>query len=288
MAPSPMQQMQLLLLPCMGAVAALRLMPTSPAAMTVQHNQQCRAFSRKTDSLSGHGAFLRVHDWVTWRSITTCQASQPRTPRSRAVPLMSAPETASAAVQTEPQHIQVASHAETSASASAQVVDQAEQPAEASAPKKCHEPVELHFSEAGARSLTKAPPIVILHGLFGAGGNFKTWASGLASQLDADKTPRRIMLVDLRNHGSSAHSSEMSFDAMAADVLALLDKQGIKQAVLCGHSLGGKVAMALALARPERIERLIVLDIAPGAWRWRRHVGHTSARACATELFARS
>uniref|UniRef100_A0A7S4AZL5 AB hydrolase-1 domain-containing protein n=1 Tax=Chrysotila carterae TaxID=13221 RepID=A0A7S4AZL5_CHRCT len=55
----------------------------------------------------------------------------------------------------------------------------------------------------------------------------------------------------------------MSFDAMAADVLALLDKQGIKQAVLCGHSLGGKVAMALALARPERIERLIVLDIAP-------------------------
>lgn len=76
-------------------------------------------------------------------------------------------------------------------------------------------------------------------------------------------TPRRVLLADLRNHGDSPHNSDMSFEQMAADVTSLLDEQGIERAVLCGHSIGGKVAMATALLHPDRVERLMVLDMAP-------------------------
>ena len=71
------------------------------------------------------------------------------------------------------------------------------------------------------------------------------------------------MLVDLRNHGQSAHAATMAFQHMADDVRELLDRENIQRAVLCGHSLGGKVAMALALSDPDRVDRLVVLDIAP-------------------------
>ena len=139
--------------------------------------------------------------------------------------------------------------------------------------------VRLHFAEAG-NQLAPAdapPPLVVLHGLLGAGGNFRTWATRLHREHEPS---RRILLVDLRNHGNSIHSESMRLEEMAADVLRLLDENGIERAAVCGHSLGGKVAMMLALLHPRRVERLVVLDIAPV--KYGPGDGSGWAEACAT------
>jgi esterase len=115
----------------------------------------------------------------------------------------------------------------------------------------------LHFLDQGEPT---APPLVILHGLFGTLDNWQTLARRWA-----DEAGLRVISVDLRNHGRSFHSPEHSYALMAQDVLALLDHLAIDPAHLTvlGHSMGGKVAMTLALGYPERLAQLIVLDIAP-------------------------
>ena len=120
--------------------------------------------------------------------------------------------------------------------------------------------VKLATADVGSLRATSETPLIILHGLYGAGGNFQTWAKKLAQDYEPN---RRIVLVDLRNHGDSEHASDMSFSTMAADVIGVLDQLSIERAVFCGHSLGGKVAMTAALLHPERVERLMVLDMAP-------------------------
>jgi esterase len=86
----------------------------------------------------------------------------------------------------------------------------------------------------------------------------------LGVQLDQ---PRRILGVDLRNHGDSQHNEHMSYQAMAQDVIQFLDSQQLEKVILVGHSMGGKVAQALALLYPDRVEGLVVLDIAPVKYR---------------------
>jgi pimeloyl-ACP methyl ester carboxylesterase len=115
----------------------------------------------------------------------------------------------------------------------------------------------LHFLEQGDPA---APPLVILHGLFGTLDNWQTLARRWA-----DEAGLRVISVDLRNHGRSFHAPEHSYALMAQDVLALFDHLGLDAArlTLLGHSMGGKVAMTLALGYPERLAQLIVLDIAP-------------------------
>lgn len=117
-------------------------------------------------------------------------------------------------------------------------------------------PIELFFTEFGT-----GPPIIILHGLFGSGTNWRSIARRLGES-------HRVLVVDQRNHGSSPHTETMSYPAMAADVRTLMDNQGLAQATLLGHSLGGKVAMMTALAYPKRVERLIIIDIAPVRYAW--------------------
>lgn len=112
-------------------------------------------------------------------------------------------------------------------------------------------PVPLAFQEVGA-----GPPVLVLHGLLGQGRNWASLAKPLAAR-------RRVLLVDLRNHGRSPHHAEMTYPAMAADLEALLDRLGLARASLLGHSMGGKAAMVLALTRPERVDRLVVVDVAP-------------------------
>lgn len=102
---------------------------------------------------------------------------------------------------------------------------------------------------------TNADPVVILHGLMGNSVNFQKIASLIQD--------RRVFALDLRNHGDSPHSEDMSLDAMVDDLLQLLDAKGFDQVSLLGHSLGGKVAMAAALSSPNRVAKLIVADIAP-------------------------
>jgi len=115
--------------------------------------------------------------------------------------------------------------------------------------------VILQAVEAGS-ALGEEPPVVLLHGLFGAAANFAAIQRRLAAA-------RRVIAFDLRNHGASPHDPAMSYSAMAADVLDSLTAMGVPQAALIGHSMGGKVAMQAALLRPDRVTRLLVADIAP-------------------------
>jgi pimeloyl-ACP methyl ester carboxylesterase len=101
-------------------------------------------------------------------------------------------------------------------------------------------------------------PLVIAHGLFGAGRNWTSLAKRLAKS-------RPVIVVDMRNHGDSPWSDEAGYRAMAADLAETVAAAGGVADVL-GHSMGGKAAMALALSAPERVRRLIVADIAPVAY----------------------
>lgn len=103
-------------------------------------------------------------------------------------------------------------------------------------------------------------PLILLHGVFGSLENL----GGIARQLQDEW---QIHALDQRNHGSSFHSDTMDYPSMAADVLAYMDEQGIDKASLLGHSMGGKVAMQVALKAPERVEKLIVADISPVSYR---------------------
>lgn len=102
-------------------------------------------------------------------------------------------------------------------------------------------------------------PLLILHGLFGTLDNWATLAKRFAEHYN-------VFLVDLRNHGRSPHHAEHNYDAMADDVLELVEELGIPTPAIMGHSMGGKVAMKYALKYPTRLTRLIVVDIAPKAY----------------------
>lgn len=112
--------------------------------------------------------------------------------------------------------------------------------------------VKLHIRELGG----SGPTAVLLHGLFGSGDNL----AGLGAALTEG---HRVLLVDLRNHGRSEWGDNMTLSAMAADVVAMLDRLDVQSLVLVGHSLGGKVAMQVALQYPDRVAALVVVDIAP-------------------------
>jgi pimeloyl-ACP methyl ester carboxylesterase len=110
-----------------------------------------------------------------------------------------------------------------------------------------------------------APPVLFLHGLLGNKRNFATIARSLSGQLQKQ---RRIVGLDLRNHGDNHHDwrTDMSYQSMAADVLDFMDRHDLDAVELVGHSVGGKVAQAVALLEPDRIDGLCVLDIAPVAY----------------------
>lgn len=107
----------------------------------------------------------------------------------------------------------------------------------------------LHLQNAGA------PPMVILHGLLGSSRNWTTVGKRLQESFD-------VHLMDLRNHGGSPHADSMRWAELAGDVLAYLNGEGLDAPILLGHSLGGKVAMRLACDHPERVQRLVIADIA--------------------------
>lgn len=99
-------------------------------------------------------------------------------------------------------------------------------------------------------------PLVLLHGLFGAARNWGAIQKRLA-------TRHRVLAMDLRNHGDSPRAEGMSHAATARDLAETLRHRGIPRAAVLGHSLGGKIAMALALGHPDMVSRLVVADIAP-------------------------
>jgi pimeloyl-ACP methyl ester carboxylesterase len=114
-------------------------------------------------------------------------------------------------------------------------------------------PLPLHHQIIG-----DGPPLIVLHGLFGSGTNWRSFASSMADS-------RQLHLLDLRNHGRSPHDDAMNYPLMVADMFAYMDRQSLQTVTLLGHSMGGKVAMLAALQAPERISDLVVVDIAPVA-----------------------
>jgi esterase len=111
--------------------------------------------------------------------------------------------------------------------------------------------MKLFFREYGSGA-----PIVILHGLFGSSDNWLTQAKLFSQQF-------KVYTVDLRNHGQSPHDKEFNYKVMVDDLDNFFEDQKLTGATLMGHSMGGKAAMNFALAFPGKIERLIVVDIAP-------------------------
>jgi pimeloyl-ACP methyl ester carboxylesterase len=111
--------------------------------------------------------------------------------------------------------------------------------------------MELACQEHGG-----GPPVLILHGLFGAAGNWTSVARRFGARF-------HVFALDLRNHGASPWAPRMDYGAMADDVAQFLGARGLERSAIIGHSMGGKAAMVLALTRPERVERLVVVDIAP-------------------------
>jgi pimeloyl-ACP methyl ester carboxylesterase len=115
------------------------------------------------------------------------------------------------------------------------------------------EPSPLHTTAIGDRG----SQVVFAHGLFGQGRNWTQIGKALADQ-------HRVLLVDLPHHGRSSWDDSFDYLRIADQVAALLDPND--PAALVGHSLGGKVAMVLALRHPELVERLCVVDVAPVAY----------------------
>lgn len=109
----------------------------------------------------------------------------------------------------------------------------------------------LNYIESGAGS-----PLVLLHGLFGAARNLGVLTRALAPFY-------RVIAMDLRNHGDSPHDPQMDYTVMAQDVVETMAHLGVSRARLCGHSMGGKTAMMLALAKPDMVDHLVVMDMAP-------------------------
>ncbi len=99
-------------------------------------------------------------------------------------------------------------------------------------------------------------PVVIIPGLFGSTGNWRGFAKKLSESWP-------VLVIDQRNHGRSPHHVDNSYLDLAEDVLELIDDLGFERVSLCAHSMGGKTAMTFALLYPDRVDALIVLDIAP-------------------------
>jgi esterase len=115
--------------------------------------------------------------------------------------------------------------------------------------------MKLHYRIVGKEGF----PLVILHGLFGFSDNWQTHAKKLANYF-------KVVLVDFRNHGHSPWSDSFSYSLMVQDVNELLETLNIQKCIILGHSMGGKVGMHFAQQFPEKIEKVIVVDIGVKAY----------------------
>lgn len=103
---------------------------------------------------------------------------------------------------------------------------------------------------------TTGKPLIILHGMFGQHANWTGLAKAFSKTFE-------VYSFDVRNHGQSPHADTMSYPQMAQDIAQTMDAIGLEKADFIGHSMGGKIAMQLALNLPERVNKLVVVDIAP-------------------------
>jgi len=118
--------------------------------------------------------------------------------------------------------------------------------------------MEILHSKIFGEELSSTP-LLVFHGLFGMLDNWGSFGKELGELLP-------VHLLDLRNHGRSFHSENMSHDDLADDIAHYMKHYGIEKAHVLGHSLGGKAVMQFAINYPALVEKLIVVDIAPKAY----------------------
>lgn len=106
--------------------------------------------------------------------------------------------------------------------------------------------------------------MLVIHGLLGSSRNWQTTGRDLAAHF-------HVIALDARNHGRSPHADGMSYELMVDDLLAWMDAHALPRATIVGHSMGGKIAMLLACRHPGRVERLVVVDVAPRDYSWQGH-----------------
>ncbi|MFG7351910.1 alpha/beta fold hydrolase [Shewanella oncorhynchi] len=137
-------------------------------------------------------------------------------------------------------------------------------------------------------STGQGPAVLLIHGLFGNLDNLKGLGQVLENQY-------QVIRVDVPNHGLSEHWDQMDYPHLATAMISLLDELAIERAHIVGHSMGGKIAMATALAFPERIISMVAADIAPVAYEPRHNTvfaaleslpleGHTDRRFALNHL----
>ncbi len=113
--------------------------------------------------------------------------------------------------------------------------------------------VAIHYVDEG-----KGPPLVLIHGLGGRIYNFRYNIPVLAERL-------RVVALDLKGFGYSERpaTGDYSLAAQARLVGELMDRLGISRAAVLGHSMGGAIALRLAVTCPEKVDRLILVGSAP-------------------------
>tara|TARA_B100000508_G_scaffold137355_1_gene131584 strand:+ start:103348 stop:104109 length:762 start_codon:yes stop_codon:yes gene_type:complete len=109
--------------------------------------------------------------------------------------------------------------------------------------------MKLHYKKLG-----EGQPLIILHGLFGSLDNWQTHGKKLAEYFE-------VYLVDQRNHGKSGWSEDFNYDFMADDLNEFIEEHNLEDVILIGHSMGGKTIMRYAQKYPEKIEKMIVVDM---------------------------
>lgn len=114
--------------------------------------------------------------------------------------------------------------------------------------------MQLHYHSVG-----EGQPLILIHGLFGSADNWRSIAKHFSKEF-------RVISIDLRNHGRSPHSISQNYAEMASDLITLCDTLNLDNIHLLGHSLGGKVAMKFATQYPQRVNQLIVVDMAIRAY----------------------
>jgi len=125
-------------------------------------------------------------------------------------------------------------------------------------PAQRQQKMEILHSKIFGENLSSTP-LLVFHGLFGMLDNWGSFGKELGEFLP-------VHLIDLRNHGRSFHSENMSHDDLADDIANYMNHYGIEKAHVLGHSLGGKAVMQFAINYPEKVEKLVVVDIGPKAY----------------------
>lgn len=111
--------------------------------------------------------------------------------------------------------------------------------------------MELSYRKSGSGN-----PMIILHGLYGSGDNWYSFARDFTGT-------NTVYLIDQRNHGNSPHNVVHDYNSLSDDLYEFINAHHIDKSIFIGHSMGGKTALNFGLRHPEKVEKMIVVDISP-------------------------